>query len=154
MIEARDLVIATCAIIGAGLGIFNLARTYLADSERLRVAVIEGDDQEYPGVEVVNVSPFPITVMQIGTVHPDGQVVDGIRMEPKYANENRLPKRIEARHSHLFRISKRETIARTVSQPRYTFVRTALGNVFTSERFLDRLLRRGKELSRLKAKDI
>jgi hypothetical protein len=150
--ETRAFVVATCAIIGAGLGVLNLYRTWLSDSERLRVAVIAGGADEYPGVEVVNVSPFPITVTHLRSVHPDGQT-SPLSIELKDMRNDAIPKRIEARHSHLFRVSMRETIAMHVHKPSYYYVRTALGNVFTTEPAPARWWRRAKEALRLKKAD-
>ncbi len=151
--DAKDLIISTSAIVGALLGVFNLWRSYLADSERLRVSSIEGGQHEHPGIEVVNVSPFPITVLKIGYVAADGQVGEVV-IEVIDSRNDPLPKRIDARHAHHFRISMRETIARNVYQPRYTFVRTALGGIFTDEPRLTRWWRRARERVRLKNPDL
>jgi hypothetical protein len=148
-IGTRDLIVATCAVVGAGLGVLNLVRTYLADYERLKVAVWGKDQDEGSGVEVINFSRFPVTVVKIGHVYPDGQVV-----EIAFRIEKVLPKRVEARDSHTFDISLRETIARQVYEMSYTFVRTALGKVFTSEPPLARWWRRARETLHLKSRDL
>ena len=150
----KDLVVSICAVVGAGLGVLNLVRTYLSDSERATVAVWSGGEAQYPNIEVVNRSPFPITVLRIGTVHSDGQVADAVLFAVSGVSGTSLalPKRIEARDSHEFRISMRETIAMQVHETRYTFVRTALGNVFTSESLLARWRRRALEILRLKSR--
>jgi hypothetical protein len=154
--DTKDLILSTCAVVGAVLGVFNLARSYLSDSERLTVARIEGDDKEYPGVEIVNRSPFPITVAQLGMVYPDGQVSDVTIAYIRMGNidQPQLPRRIEARTSHLFRVTLRETIAQQVHRPKYTYARTGLGKVFTAEHRLTRWCRRAMECSGLKKPDL
>lgn len=149
--QTKGFIVATCAIVGAGLGILNLCRSYLSDSERVRIALVAGGQDGHSALEVVNVSPFPITITELGEVYADGQTT-GIGLEDRPG----LPKRIEARHSHRFLITLREAIARQVyaDMRRYTFARTALGNVFTNEPRLKRWWRRGKELAHLKKPDL
>jgi hypothetical protein len=137
--------------VGAGLSIFNLLRAHLTDSERGTLAVIGGNDQEHPGVEVVNRSPFPITITELGSVHLDGQVA-GLGLNNRFAEVDRLPKRIESRHSHTFHIDMHETIARVVHRPMYTYARTALGTIFTSEPKQVHCWRRVLEAVRLRAR--
>jgi hypothetical protein len=149
----RDLIVATCAVVGAGLGVLNLIRSYLADSERVRVAVYSGGQDGYPRIEVVNVSPFPITVTEIRRFVSPGQTpMAGIERENP--DNKKMPCRIEARHAQAFTVSMRETIAEQVYKPKYTFARTALGNVFTSEPSLARWWRQARELLHLKPRDL
>jgi hypothetical protein len=68
--------------------------------------------------------------------------------------QRQLPVRIEARESHLFRIEMRETIALQVHRPKYTYARTALGAVFTTEGRATRWCRRALEHLRLKRPDL
>lgn len=146
-----NVIVAICAGIGALLGVINLVRNYLADAERLRVAVWNGDTDGRPRIEIVNVSPFTVSVMAIGRVYSDGQVVDaGIQKMPE---EEPLPARIGARESRVFPVSLRETIAEKLYKPKYTFVKTALGGVFTDERRATHWWRRAKERLHLKARD-
>jgi hypothetical protein len=151
--DTKDLIVSTSAVLGAVLGIFNLARSYLTDAERGSITLVQGDDKEHPGVEVVNRSHFPLTITDLGTVHPDGQV-SSVGLNWKFAEVDRLPKRIDARDSHTFRIDMHETIARVVHKPKYTYARTALGKVFTSERALVRWWRFLTETLHLKARDL
>lgn len=143
-----QVVVTVCAVAGAGLGVLNLVRAYLTDSERLRVAVIEGGREEHPGVEVVNVSPFPITVTAVRSARVAGQDVL-VELDVKY-EAAKLPRRIEARSAHLFPFSMHETMEATLRdyRPRYYYVRTALGNIFTSEPRLTRWGRRILEIVR------
>lgn len=139
--DTKDLIISTCAVVGAVLGVFNFVRGYLADSERLRVTSVAGGQDAHPGVQVVNRSPFPVTVVEIGYVHADGELIVDT---PHYGHV------INPRQSNNFSISLREAIARQVYGPNFTFVRTALGGVFTDEARLARWWRRALELTRLK----
>lgn len=151
--ETKDLIVSTAAVIGAGLGIFNFVRAHLTDSERGSLSIIEGDTDEHPGVAVLNRSAFPITITELGTVHPDGQVA-GVGLNRKFTDADRLPKRIDARDAHTFHIDMHETIARLVHKPTYTFARTALGTIFTSEPYRVRSWRRARELLHLKTPDL
>jgi hypothetical protein len=138
----REEVIAVCAIVGALLGVFNLIRSYLNDSERLSVAVWSGDDDKYPSVEVVNRSPFPVTIVELARVSTEGQVGKVI-LDYKYPQE--LPQRIEARDALVFHVDLRETLTQQLSKILYTYARTALGSTFTTESVLERWWRRLRE---------
>ena len=108
----KELIIAIAAAIGAVLGIFNFIRSYLLDSERVRVKMWTGSEDGHPRVEVVNHSAFPITVIALGRVTSDGAVGDA---ELEYVRgQSLLPKRIEARDACSFPVSPRGTIAQNV----------------------------------------
>ena len=139
------------AVVGAVLGVFNLVHNYLNDSERLRVALINEATSSVVGIEVANWSPFPITVTEIGTVHGEGKA-EMVMIDPERGDVDRLPKRIEARDAHRFPISLREANAWRVHPPTYTYVRTALGHVFTTEPLRKRWLRNIGEALGLKVK--
>jgi len=151
--DLKDTLVAVAAAIGAVLGVINLVRNYLADAERLRLAVWSGETDGHPRIEVVNVSQFPVTVMTIAHVYPEGQVADVV-LETIRGDPDALPARIEARGSRTFSVSRRETIAAQVHKPKYTFARTALGSVVTNERRLTRWWRRTKERLHMKQKDL
>ena len=139
--------------MGAVLGVFNLARSYLADSERMRVATFDGADDGHPRIEVVNVSPFPITVVEVCRFIAPGQTPKA-GIETLNPDNKKFPCRVDARHAQIFTISLREQIAEKTYDLKYTFVRTALGNVFTSESHLARFWRRTREAVHLKPRDL
>jgi hypothetical protein len=151
--DIKDLIIFSFAIVGAVLGVFNLARSYLHDSERVRVVVIEDTVSGVMGIEVVNWSPVPITVTELGTIHKDGRT-DVLRSDPQRGDIDLLPKRIEARDAHRFSISLPEALAWRVHHPRYTYVRTALGQVFTTEPPSRRWVRSFREALGMKLRDL
>lgn len=136
----QSVFIAVCAVIGAGLGIFNLIRSYLNDSERLKVAVWRGDEERYPNVEVVNCGPFRVTVVELGRVQLNGHV-GKVVLDPRVRDE--IPKRIEARDTYSFRV----TLHEITDGVRYFYVRTTLGSVFTSETWQRAWLRRVREMT-------
>jgi hypothetical protein len=151
--ELKEIIVSTCAIVGAILGVLNLMRSYLTDSERATLAIYEGDERDavHPGLVVVNRSPFPITIIELGVVLPDGQIGD-VGLRHGYIEINALPRRIEARHSHAFIVDLRGTIARQVHKPEYTFARTALGLIVTDEGRLQRWRRLALEFVHLRKK--
>lgn len=147
------MMISFLAIVGAVLGVVNLARAYLSDSERLRVAVIEDAVSGVTGIEVVNWSPVPVTIIEIGTIHVDGRT-EVLVIDRQRGDIDLLPKRIEARDAHWFPIALAEALARRVHHPRYTYVRTALGQIFTTESPSKHWVRRIGETLGMKMRDL
>ena len=124
------LVVAVCAVVGAALGVINFLRSYLADTERVRVVLWHGGSDDFPRIEIINHSVFPITITDVGRVMKDGQNDSAIfsvqGLEPA------LPKRIDARDAYSFRYGARETIYLALRDIEYIYVKTALGNIFTA----------------------
>ena len=148
-----DLIVVFLATVGAVLGVASLFRTYLSDSERVRVAVIKNSASSVIGIEVANWSPLPVTVTEIGTVHREGRT-EASGIDPARGQLVELPKRIGSRDAHLFPISEAEAMAWRVHRPKYVYVRTALRNIFTTERPRKRWLRNIKETLGLKEIDV
>lgn len=153
-IVPMDFIIFFFAIVGAILGVVNLVRSYLDDSERLRVALIKDATWSVIGVEVANLSPLACTVTEIKTVHREGKAAEIPVIDPARGELDQLPKRIEPREAHWFPISLAEANAWRVHHPKYIYVRTALGNIFTTEPLRKRYLRKIRELLGLQVMDV
>jgi hypothetical protein len=114
------LVLALCAVLGAGLGVANLVRSQLSDAERVRAMLFEGGPKEYAGIKIVNVSAFPIWMKLLGNVYIEGKT-DAVTLQFDATDGAQLPQKIEARSAHLFQIDVRETIARALQKPLFTY---------------------------------
>jgi hypothetical protein len=105
----KDPVTTICAIIGAGLGVFNFIQGWQQRRVRLsvipRMFSIERGAFKYstnellprgiPCIEVVNLSGFPITIKDVGfTV--EGSTGRMALLDPK------LPQRLDSRASFIF----------------------------------------------------
>jgi hypothetical protein len=148
-----DFIIFFFAIVGAILGVVNLARSHLDDSERLRVALVKDATWSVIGIEVANLSPLASTVTEIKAVHREGKA-DIPVIDPARGELDQLPKRIEPREAHWFPISLAEANAWRVHHPKYIYVRTALGNIFTTEPLRKRWLRKFREMLGLQVIDV
>lgn len=148
--DVKDFILSTCAVLGAGLGVYNLVRSLRSDSEQVTVSEIEGDSQSHPAVEIVNRSGFPVTIIEIGTVSEG--TASRIGIERRFSDTDSLPKRIDARDAYRFRLNMHDTISRVVHRPDYTYALTALGEVFTNEGQWARRWRRVKEFVKVMQK--
>lgn len=148
-----DFIIFFFAIVGAILGVVNLARSHLDDSERLRVALVKDATWSVIGIEVANLSPLASTVTEIKTVHREGKAEIPV-IDPARGEVDQLPKRIEPREAHWFPISLAEANTWRVHHPKYIYVRTALGNIFTTEPLRKRWLRKFREMLGLQVIDV
>lgn len=82
------------ALLGAVLGVINLWRAWDRDRVKLRVAAqawVDSSGQNGLGIEVINLSYFPVTVTQVGFDRSDRQIY----LHPALLKD--LPKRLEAR---------------------------------------------------------
>jgi hypothetical protein len=102
-----------CAVVGAGLGIFNFARAYWRDKVRLKVTLklaevrqggfysstVEVLPKGFACIGVVNLSVFAVTVEEVGFFMADSVQRLVIIPDPK----NLLPYRLEPRQSMDFK---------------------------------------------------
>jgi len=151
MVITKDEVVTVCAIGGAALGIINLVRSLYAASERVRIRVRLGGGGQIHGIEIVNNSVFPVTVVKVGSVDRGNRVSD-VALEIFNAKADSLPARVDARSSRLLRVSRREAALQQGLEPRFYFATTALGRLHTSERWPRRRARRLLELVRARKK--
>lgn len=143
-------IIAICAVIGAALGIFNFVRAYLNDTERLTIAVWEGDS-EHASIAVINHSHFPVTIVALGRLMGDGHIA---KIVLDHRSPEQMPARIEARDARTFRLSVRDLLTDNPHGVRYCFARTALGSIATNEPRLVRSYRHIVEWLNLQPKDL
>lgn len=87
------------AVLGATLGVLNTWRTFNQDRVRIRVAAMYcliGDGRECLGIEVVNLSSFPVTITGIGCTMAGGK--KRLWLHPDLLSTgDTLPKRLEPR---------------------------------------------------------
>lgn len=97
--EVREWFTFGLAVLGAGLGVFNAWKGWIADRVRLRVIPMSSVDTAgdyYISIDVRNLSAFPVTVTTIGFT-----VVGGVTHmqipRPILLGADRLPVRLESR---------------------------------------------------------
>lgn len=100
-----QLVTLGIAVVGAVLGIYNAVRDWRRDSERLKVipksstiSTGEAAVRDTLAIELVNLSPFPVTVTEVGFLlkgTPRRKVIEN----PVIPDSGDWPRRVEARSS-------------------------------------------------------
>lgn len=101
-----DVITLAIALVGAVLGVFSTWRVWLNDRVRVRVKVSYGlagipgpnDHPRTLAIDVVNLSAFPVTIVEVGFTLVDMPNRLGLAL-PEFLGGNRLPVRLEARTS-------------------------------------------------------
>lgn len=125
----KDIFTIGTASIGAVLGVMNMWNSISA--RRLRVRVTPQFVFQLDGtpigvtIEVINLSNFPITVVEAGF-----EVNGGFRM-PNLLDRANLPKRLESRESLSIYFDPRAFLSPAVEKLGSGYVRTACGNRIT-----------------------
>lgn len=125
------------ALVGAVLGILNTWRNFDRDRPKLRVTPMHaipvgGYERAYSGIgfgiEVINLSPFPITVREVGFMHR-GLSDRAVVVEPVTVDNKGTPRRLEPREAVAFYM---ETPSPREGRPlRCAYASTACGLTFT-----------------------
>ena len=99
--ELKDILTTTMAAVGAVLGIFNAWRAWSSDRIRVRVSIsnviaFPGGERAI-GIEVVNLSSFPLTITNLGFERLDSSSHLQITSPIFTGADQRLPFRLESR---------------------------------------------------------
>lgn len=129
----KDWVTLAIALFGAVLGLYNTWQSKRDRTVRFRVRVTQAIGMGGPApvclsIEVTNLSPFPITIDEVGLTvgKPRGSLPRRAMLPPHSLVQGTLPMRIEPRHS-----SSVVGWARELPNERYNhaYVRTSGGEI-------------------------
>lgn len=101
MIDWMKWITFSLAVLGSALGVMNTWRAIDRDKVKLRVRFtngvtnVSGFTQNVCGIEITNLSAFPVTVTEIG-IHPANSTHKSIFLPPFMGGVS-LPSRLEAR---------------------------------------------------------
>lgn len=125
------------ALVGAVLGVLNTWRNFDRDRPKLRVTPVHaipvgGYGGVHPaigfGIEVINLSPFPVTVREVGFLH-SGLSDRAVVVQPVTTDNKGTPRRLEPREAVSFFM---ELPGRRKGRPlRCAYASTACGLTFT-----------------------
>lgn len=130
---------AAFGLLGAVLGIMNTWKAYIRDRPRIKVKVIDVRDgrRSLIGIQATNLSPFPITVFQIGF-----QVLPSVDGEPRHIlpvheiTGDPLPVRLESRTTYATAIRPDAAKAIRIKTPIRAFIKTGCDITFTSDKIV------------------
>lgn len=127
--EVREWVTFGLAVLGAGLGVFNAWKGWVADRVRVRVIPafsVDTTGDPYINIEVRNLSAFPVTITSVGFTVIGGATHMQIP-HPILMGANRLPVRLESRASFAALMSLRAHENSQLATIDAAYVKTACG---------------------------
>ena len=136
-----DAITLAIAALGAVLGIINTWQAVDQNRVKLRVSVrvayffvgpqLSTDPQL--AIEVINRSPFPLTISEIGLELRDSRDVLAL-VQPIFADGGKLPRRLESRSALTGYTAQGDTLRMLSRNPSRGYAKTDSGEVARSSR--------------------
>lgn len=120
------------ALLGACLGVLNTWHEISRDKPKMRVVPMNvvWDEQLYFGIEVTNLSAFPLTVTEIGFQRSGTKTRASVPLPYVLDRERPLPRRLDARESLTFYMQRQPPKSGLY---KCAYVKTACGLTFTGK---------------------
>lgn len=129
--EFKDIILFSIAVLGAALGVLNFWQSVSRDRVKIRVRPITWLDSSQtvagPGIQVVNLSAFAVTITQVGFRMRDGKDRVMIPAPVNPHQKNWPPKRLESRESLVVHYAAETLDAPEFLEVRDAFAKTACG---------------------------
>jgi hypothetical protein len=141
--KASEVITLGIALVGAVLGIINTWQGYDRDRVKLRVALKvaylfgpHGVSREPQlAIEVVNRSPFPLTISQLGLEQKDSKSTLAL-VDPITVDNTKLPRRLESRSAFTAYFSVAATDKAILHNLSRAYAKTDSGEIAYSSRKL------------------